>query len=48
MKTLMSALVAAAVLAGIAAPAGAVDLDRNCFPGFAQAYDMCVQSGEGG
>ncbi len=43
MKILMSALVAMAVLAGIAAPASA-----GCAPGYAEAYDRCVQSGGGG
>ena len=46
MKTLMSALVAIAVLAGIAAPAGAVG--SPCAPGYAQAYDHCVLDGGGG
>jgi hypothetical protein len=43
MKTLMSALLAMAVLAGIAAPASAF-----CAPGYAEAYDTCVQTGGGG
>jgi hypothetical protein len=46
MKTLMSALVAIAVLAGIAAPASAAG--SPCAPGYAQAYDYCVLDGGGG
>jgi hypothetical protein len=46
MKTLMSALLAIAVLAGIAAPAGAAG--SPCAPGYAQAYDHCVLDGGGG
>jgi hypothetical protein len=42
MKTLMSALVAMAVLAGIAAPASAAAVD-GCPPGYDQAYDTCVR-----
>jgi hypothetical protein len=42
MKTLMFALVAMAVLAGIAAPASAAALD-GCPPGYGQAYDTCVR-----
>ena len=46
MKTVISALVAIAVLAGIAAPASAVG--SPCAPGYAQAYDHCVMDGGGG
>jgi hypothetical protein len=46
MKTLMSALVGMAVLAGIAAPASAAW--SPCAPGYGQAYDRCVLDGGGG
>ena len=42
----MSALVAMAVLAGIAAPASAAG--SPCAPGYAQAYDHCIMDGGGG
>jgi hypothetical protein len=41
-KTLMSALAAMAVLAGIAVPASAAALD-GCPSGYDQAYDTCVR-----
>jgi hypothetical protein len=41
MKTLMAALVAMAVLAGIAAPASAVDSDELCPPGSYNAWGAC-------
>ena len=46
MKTLMSALVAMAVLTGIAAPASAAW--SPCAPSYAEAYDRCVLDGGGG
>jgi hypothetical protein len=39
MKTLMSALVAMTVLAGIAAPAGAAD--SHCPAGYSSAWGAC-------
>jgi hypothetical protein len=46
MKTVISALIAIAVLAGIAAPASAAG--SPCAPGYAQAYDHCIMDGGGG
>jgi hypothetical protein len=40
MKTLMSALVAMALLAGIAAPASASDSD--CAPGYSNVWGSCL------
>jgi hypothetical protein len=40
MKTLMSALVAMAVLAGIAAPASATE-DSHCPPGYSNVLGAC-------
>jgi hypothetical protein len=41
MKTVMSALVAMAVLAGIAAPASAAD--SHCAPGYSNAWGACFK-----
>ena len=44
MKTLMSALVAMVVLAGIAAPASAAELDAHCPAGYSNAWGACFNS----
>jgi hypothetical protein len=42
MKTLMSALVAMAVLAGIAAPASAAVADLHCPAGYSNVWGACT------
>src|SRR5690349_25164547 len=43
MKTLMSALVAMAVLASIAAPASAAESDGHCAAGYSNAWGACFK-----
>jgi hypothetical protein len=44
MKTLMSALVAMAVLASIAAPASAAESDGHCPAGYSNAWGACFNN----
>jgi hypothetical protein len=41
MRTLMAALIAMVVLAGIAAPASAVESDGHCPAGYSNAWGAC-------
>jgi len=44
MKSLMAALVAVAVLAGIAAPASAAESGGHCPPGYYNALGACFSN----
>jgi hypothetical protein len=44
MKTLTAALVAMALLAGIAAPASAAESDGHCSPGYSNVWGACFNN----